>query len=106
MSTEIDLSSNQVNLISRTIASGATKDELALFIGRCKRTRLDPFSRQIYFIKDGSGKVMTQISVDGFRVIANRSGDYAGQDAPVFNEDDKGSGAQAIVDLFMDHATS
>lgn len=83
----IKFDQNQINLISRTIAAGATKDELLLFVGMCKRTGLDPFTRQIYFIKDKTGRVMTQVSVDGFRVIAERSGDYAGQDAPVFEEE-------------------
>lgn len=73
----------QVALLARTIAKGATVDELSLFIGRCKQTGLDPFSRQIYFIKSGD-RVMIQVSIDGFRVVAERSGKYAGQDEPVF----------------------
>lgn len=85
--SEVTFTTEQVALIQRTICAGATSDELALFVGQCKRTRLDPFTRQIYFIKSG-GRMMIQISVDGFRVIAERSGDYAGQDEPKYEEKD------------------
>src|SRR3990167_8102286 len=97
-----DFTKEQLGLISRTIAAGATPDELALFIGQCKRTKLDPMTRQIYFIKSG-GKVMIQISVDGFRVIAERSGDYAGQDAPVFEEDENGRINKCTVTIYRWH---
>ena len=80
---------DQVALIKRTIAVGATDDELTLFIGQCKRTGLDPFARQIYFIerrfqKNGEWqrKGEIQVSIDGFRVVAQRSKLYAGQKAP------------------------
>lgn len=74
-----------IALIKKTVATDATNDELAMFLHQASRAKLDPLARQIYFVKRG-GKVNIQTSIDGFRLVAERSKIYAGQDEPEFEE--------------------
>jgi phage recombination protein Bet len=73
---------DQIELIKGSICKGATNDELKWFLYQCARARLDPFSRQIYWIKRRDGTAFTLVSIDGLRLIAERSGEYAGQMGP------------------------
>jgi len=77
----VELAREQIDLLKRTIARGTTDDEFRLFLEACKRRRFDPFSRLIYPVKRG-GVMSLQSSIDSFRLIAERSGKYAGQIGP------------------------
>lgn len=72
---------DQVRVIKQLVCVGATDAELALFAEVCRKTGLDPFSRQIYGIKR-KGQLTIQTSIDGFRLIAERTGKYGGQIGP------------------------
>jgi phage recombination protein Bet len=78
-----DITPEKIELIKRTVAKNATDDELQMFIHQCNRTGLDPLTRQIYFMKI-SDRVSIITSIDGFRIIAQRSTEYEGQTAPIW----------------------
>jgi phage recombination protein Bet len=78
---------DQVALIRRHVAKDASDDEIQLLLHQCQRLGLDPLSRQIYAIKRGS-HITVQTSIDGFRLIAERSGKYAGQLGPYWCGED------------------
>jgi phage recombination protein Bet len=64
----------------------APRPVVEAFLMQCRRTGLDPIARQIYCIQR-AGKWQTQVSIDGARLVAERSGDYEGQTAPQWSED-------------------
>lgn len=90
------MTNEQTDLIRRLICKDATDDELKLFLHFCNRTGLDPLARQIYAVRR-SGRMVIQTGIDGYRLIADRTGAYAGNDDPVFDDEAKPTKATVTV---------
>lgn len=69
-----------VRTVSRSTGEQALADRptVEAFLQHCRRTGLDPIARQIYAIYRG-GKWSIQISIDGARLVAERTRQYEGQ---------------------------
>ncbi len=83
--SRIRFDDEQLALLKLTIAKGTTDEQFALFVEVAQRTGLNPFAKQIYAVvrKTRDGPQMTiQTGIDGFRLIAQRTGEYAGQRGP------------------------
>lgn len=66
---------DQASLIKNYLCKGINDDELKLFHAVCKKTGLDPFMKQIYAVKR-KDQMTIQTSIDGYRLIAERTGRY------------------------------
>jgi phage recombination protein Bet len=81
----------QREIIRKAVGSDLSDDEFEQFIHMCEKTGLDPLSRQIYAIKRNRrrgnqyvSEMTVQTGIDGFRLIAARTGKYMGSDEPEF----------------------
>ena len=84
----VQLNNRQVELIKSLYAKNSTPDEFELFMQICKSSRLDPFKKEIYFVKFDTkrGPQMVIITgIDGYRGTAARDHkDFGGADAATF----------------------
>jgi len=89
--TAIEFSRDQLDVLKASVAKGLTDAEFRHFAEVCRRSKLDPFRKQIYALKRWTpdGEVVShQTGIDGFRVIAQRSCEYEGQLGPFWCGED------------------
>lgn len=79
----LQFSPDQVSVMKNTIAAGVSDPEFFFFLEVCKARGLNPFNREIYAIPRGQ-KMTIQVSIDGMRILAERTGKYRGQLGPQF----------------------
>jgi len=83
-------------LLLQTVARGATELEFKMFLEFCRSTGLNPFKREIWFIKNGNS-VQIMTGINGFLAIANRHPEYDGMQVDIQEEDGKLISATASV---------
>lgn len=81
----------QIDLIRNTVAQGTNDDEFKLYLYQASKMGLDPLAKQIHAVmrwdsKQNRNVMSIQTAIDGYRLIADRTGHYAGSDEPKFVE--------------------
>ena len=84
-------------LLLNTVAKGATEAEFLMFIEFCKATGLNPYKKEIWFIKTNKGDVQIMTGINGFLTIANRHPQFDGMSVSINEENGKLISATATV---------
>lgn len=74
-----------IELLKKSLADSKTiltDSELGIFLYQAQKTGLDPLARQIYVMKRDQGGVSFMTSIDGQRLVAQRTHEYDGQAPP------------------------
>jgi phage recombination protein Bet len=93
--TRLEFSAEQRQMIRDTIAPQASEQEFTMLMEVASLRRLNPLLKQIHFVPRWSKKLSRytwsfQVSIDGFRLIADRTGQYDGQDEAEIERDKAG----------------
>ena len=65
-----------LNVIKSTVAKNATDEELYMFLQVASMYDLNPFLKEIWFIKNKDGSIIITTSRDGYRKICSRDPDF------------------------------
>ena len=85
--TNTNFNESQVELIKNTVAKGATTDELNMFMYLANQYNLDPFKKEIWFMKFG-GQTTMMTSRDGYLKYAQMHPEFEGLTSFVVKEGD------------------
>ena len=89
----------QLALIKKTVAAGATADELELYLYDCHRQGVHPLDKLIHFTKRG-GKYVPITSIDFLRMQAAKTCEYAGADDALFTGEPGKPGFAASMTVY------
>ena len=89
----------QLDLLRRFICPDASDGELMFFVLYCKQHALDPYCKQAYLLKTSKGPQVC-LGIDAMRIRAAQSGEYAGQDEPVFEVEEKGGLLTCLITVY------
>lgn len=90
----------QKKLLYNYIAKDLNDTEMLFFLNFCKARGLNPLLKEIYGIvridKRGNRQLAMQTSIDGFRSIAESTGEYEGQTAPEWTDGTRGPDGKVV----------
>jgi len=73
----LDWDNEQVlNDIRATCPAQLTKTEFITFINTCRSMNLNPFTKEIYCLKNGTNPMQIIVARDGYRKVAQREAEY------------------------------
>ena len=76
-------------------------DDLEVFLYQCKKSKLDPLLGHIYGKYDHDGKFFTIVSIHAARLIAERTGRYAGSSDVTYTYNEDGIGIKrASIEIY------
>lgn len=91
MASRFGIEMSNLAIMLSEVPDDVSDAEIATFIYKIGRTGLNPLSSQIYFVtrydkRKGRSSGVVQTGIDGYRLIADRTGRYAGCDDIVYND--------------------
>lgn len=93
MRPPLSFGSDERQMIRDSFMPGASEGEAKAMIAVAEHMRLDPFKRQIHFVKRWNSELKREVwafqtSIDGFRSMAEDTGEFCGTDEPEFTFED------------------
>jgi phage recombination protein Bet len=96
----VTIGDEELKVLKESLFKGFTSPEINYCLIVIRELNLNPLLRQVHFVKRG-GTVVTQTGIDGFRLVAQRTGSYAGSDEPIFEyENNKKIPSKATVTVY------
>jgi phage recombination protein Bet len=94
MRPPLSFNPDERQMIRDSFMPGASEPEAKAMIAIAEHMRLDPFKRQIHFVKRWNADLQREVwafqtAIDGFRSMAEDTGEFIGSDEPEFNFEDR-----------------